>query len=883
TESRIHVLASASKSIYLDKIIDAAKSGASVAELIDSIVTEDISKEDAIDFINEMIEECLLITELEPRVTGTEYHTQVLTNIQQLRQASEFHRELENIINQLSILDKHGIGSPIEVYKPILSRIKEWGLNFDAGKLLQCDLYKPTEKALLSDVVTDELNKAINLLAKITPTPTTTNLLKFKEEFIKKYESEEISLLEALDPETGIGYPANEQGGSDNSPLLEGLFFRQTLLPQQPAWNPDWTGYLFGKLEESLKTKSREVEIKDIELEKIFRNKISDEKSLPDSAYTLCNVFSKSNFEIDRDNFLLFHAITSGPSAGNLLGRFCFVDKKIKEFVETTLCAEESIEPDKIFAEILHIPEARLGNILNRPTMRKYEISLLTRPSVEEDHTITLNDLMVSVRNNKVVLRSKKFEKEVIPRLTTAHNFSLNPIPHYHFLCDLQFQNIKAVLSWDWGFLNQFSYLPRVRYGKTILSKARWSLKIHNLTNDKNIQISDLQKKLISYFIENEIPDIVTISEGDNQLPINIRQEHCQKILAQELIKQESIFLHECLFNTENLIVQNGDSMLTNEIIVPWIKPRPKSSDTNGSALVTGIAGRVFTPGQKWQYIKIYCGVKSADTILTDYVKKFVEQLTAKKILEKFFFIRYADPDHHLRLRFLGSSALLEEITKFINNELQPLVELRLIWKIQADTYVREIERYGENNIEVSESLFFHDSLASLEILSMLDGDHGDKIRWQFAIKGVNDMLDSFGLNLNQKHDLMQKLAQGFASEFEAENSDVKKQLSNKFRAERENIEMMFNTITQEHEYYPVWQVFEKRKIKITECAEQIVIASGDSKLHSFDLLASYSHMFINRFMRSKQRIYELVIYDVIAQYFRSLIARAKSGIEKNR
>jgi thiopeptide-type bacteriocin biosynthesis protein len=41
-------------------------------------------------------------------------------------------------------------------------------------------------------------------------------------------------------------------------------------------------------------------------------------------------------------------------------------------------------------------------------------------------------------------------------------------------------------------------------------------------------------------------------------------------------------------------------------------------------------------------------------------------------------------------------------------------------------------------------------------------------------------------------------------------------------------------------------------------------------------LLVSYIHMMINRLFRSKQRLYEMVIYDMLEKYYTSMIAKLK-------
>src|SRR5262249_32256171 len=135
----------------------------------------------------------------------------------------------------------------------------------------------------------------------------------------------------------------------------------------------------------------------------------------------------------------------SGPSGARLLGRFCHADPELCKFVEQHVRAEEALEPDARFAEVVHLPEGRLGNILARPILRAYEIPYLGAASVPAERQIPVTDLRVSVVDGQIVLRSGRLGKRVIPRLTSAHNFHLSQ-GIYRFLCALQSQGAAGEL-----------------------------------------------------------------------------------------------------------------------------------------------------------------------------------------------------------------------------------------------------------------------------------------------------------------------------------------------------------------------------------------------------------------------------------------------------
>ena len=91
-----------------------------------------------------------------------------------------------------------------------------------------------------------------------------------------------------------------------------------------------------------------------------------------------------------------------GPSGANLLGRFCHGDPDLLAKVAEHLREEEALDPDAIFAEVVHLPEGRLGNVLLRPVLRRGEIPYLGRSGAAEDQQIPVTDLTLRLVGRQV-------------------------------------------------------------------------------------------------------------------------------------------------------------------------------------------------------------------------------------------------------------------------------------------------------------------------------------------------------------------------------------------------------------------------------------------------------------------------------------------------
>jgi thiopeptide-type bacteriocin biosynthesis protein len=572
-----------------------------------------------------------------------------------------------------------------------------------------------------------------------------------------------------------------------------------------------------------------------------------------------------------------------GPSGANLLGRFCHLHPDIEKFAQNILEEEEAHQKDAVFAEIIHLPESRIGNILMRPVLRKYEIPFLCGTTIDKEFQIPVNDLLVGIEANRVVLRTKSLNKEVIPRLTTAHNYSMTTLPVYQFLCDLQFQNIRSI-GWQWGVLETQPFLPRVSYGKFILSKARWVLTKEDIKDAGKKNDEESPNYFTGIKKLKNLPDYVLLSQGDNELLLHLDNIFCLKLLLTEINKNESVILTESLDAPENCWIKSPDGYHAAEFIFSFSKKVLEAAKLQVTMPEPGKEKniqRFFPVGSEWLFAKIYCGTKTAENILANIIKPFTEELLSQKLIDKYFFLRYHDTGHHIRIRFHNGKDpnFWKEIIHLLNERLQPLMSTQQVHNLQFETYHREVERYGFDTMHLSEDIFFHQSVSVLNFISLLEGDEGEKYRWQAGLKAIDLFLDAFCYSLEQKRTSIKNLDREFSKEFNIRSAEQKK-ISEQFNLHKNLLQpIMDNAWKENADLKHAISNFEIIHKDYKKCIEEILIAPSINRdIDNLNrLIPSYLHMFINRLFVSNQRKTELVIYNYLFRYYEARIAREKS------
>lgn len=850
---------------YLERLLNKAANGATICTLCEHITDADISVEEAREFILEIIDSQLLVSELEPTITGEEFFSLLINRLQQLEDTTTLHQTLVSI---QELLDTTTPG--IEKYLQTHRLVRELLPATNNKDLVQTDLFLSAMSNTISEHIIQEIQDQMHSLWKLSATSKHPDLLQFCKAFSERYEEQSVPLSIALDTETGIGYGVYNSHFAAHAPLLDDIVINNAKAPDNITWNK-MKNFRLNRYISCIQKQETEIELTDEDINDLATG---DTTPIPASFYMMGSIVSESASAIDNGNYLFDFASCGGPSAANLLARFCHGDTILKDKIKACLDEEAAGNPDVIFAEIIHLPEARTGNILMRPQLRDYEIVYLGNGSVPADQQLPITDLLVSVEQNNIILRSHKLNKRVIPRLSTAHNFSSGSLPVYKFLCDLQFQQLRYATGWQWDLPIETSFLPRVRYKKFILQKCSWTIrsKEHpSLSKSDGIRAHmDIFKAIRDKL---RLPRYVAITERDNELFIDLDNALCVHLLVDTLLKKEQITLQEVLQTPDKCWLTGQDGRFTNEVIIPF-KSTPQTL-TTGAHTQMQLPQRHFQPGSEWLYVKIYAGINTSEKILTTVIGPLIESLQERALIDKWFFIRYTDPEDHIRIRFHHTTnkafwkTVLEELHERINREM----DTTLIRKIQTDTYIREIERYGVGTMELSENIFYYDSEAVLGIINLLEGEAGEQYRWLLAIRGVDMLLEDLCYSLRAKTAFLKRLQVHFFREF-GSSPALQTQLNNSYRNHMRDIASFLDQ--QQDAVNGIEEAIALLEIRSSRIKQQVQNIPVDKR---DDLTSSYIHMFLNRMLSSNQRKHELVIYHFLSKYYDSKLAIEKQLI----
>jgi thiopeptide-type bacteriocin biosynthesis protein len=279
---------------------------------------------------------------------------------------------------------------------------------------------------------------------------------------------------------------------------------------------------------------------------------------------------------------------------------------------------------------------------------------------------------------------------------------------------------------------------------------------------------------------------------------------------------------------------------------------------------------RTFIPGSEWIYFKVYTGIKTAEKIINTELYDIVRELKKNDLIDKWFFIRYTDPSFHLRIRFLSKNKKdIGEIILIFNDKIKHLVESNLVWKVQLDTYNREIERYNEQFIDYAESIFYVDSDCQLSLIRSIEKYKNEQYRWMISLLLIDSYLSLFRFKIKEKKSFLLILDELHKKEF-GFNEFNAKSFNTMFRNNKSILESVMYAKVDDQNFNTMVKYVKDSSERMRPEIDKIYFKMKRGKMNLFPVLSSLIHMSLNRLFIEKNRTYELVLYDYMRRFYSS-------------
>jgi lantibiotic biosynthesis protein len=880
-DGRSHHLVAIDDSDALRESLDRARHGATRGALAEALVDRHVTTDEARAYVDELIASQILVPALDCPVTGDDSLGGLIATLRGFGGDAAADR-LAAAAAALDAIDAAPLGGAVDRYDEIARGLEPLGVPITAARLFQVDLVKPGGASTLDAAILGEIVRGIDVLHRLAPKPLDDPLARLRAAFAERYQQLEVPLFEVLDEESGIASALGDGQDRATSPLLDGIGFSDPR-KEVVAWTSRERG-LLRRVGDVLAAGGGELELTDDDLDELGAG---PPPPLPPAFAVMATLIgTPEGVAATRPDCRVLLRSVAGPSGAALLGRFCHADPHLLEVVRSHLRAEEATDPDAVFAEIVHLPEGRIGNILARPVLREYEIVYLGRSGAPIERQLPLDDLRLSLEGDRFVLRSARLGRRVVPRLTSAHNYLGRSIAVYRFLCLLQSDRYAGSVMWSWGPLGALPYLPRVVSGRLVLARARWLVGADEIDTLRAATGAARYDAVQQWRRTRRLPRWIVLADDDNTLVVDLENIVAIDSFVQMLNDRKAATLLEWYPGPDDLCAEGADGRFAHELVIPFTRDGLTASaeapgDGPQERAAVPATTRHALPGSPWIYAQLYSGHAAADRLIAAGLGPIGRALVAKGAADRWFFVRYFEPSPHLRWRLHATSRRAQTaIRQAVEKAAADLHARGLVHRLVFDTYEREIERYGGlDALEQAETLFWIDSEAVVDVLDTLaNASAAGDARWQSALLGVDSLLADLGLEVAARLTVVARAREQWGKRLHV-NADVRRDLARKFRSLEGDLAKVIERQFDSHAVLgEIASVFSDRSRRYQPViAGLMALAEGGRLAVPIETLAdSYVHMHLNRVFRAEPNLHEVVIYDFLVQLYTRRLARAR-------
>lgn len=622
--------------------------------------------------------------------------TEILTHLEDARQAVRDHDTAPTLAVRSRALDrtKAALDAVVPVDAPVSVDLR-----------LDSDLELPRSVAW-------QAQEVAAVLARLSPDREGAPVWRdYHRRFCERYgPGAVVTVGEVTDPDRGLGFPAGFHGSRLTPPPAEALSERDAVLLD---------------LAQRATVSGGEIVLDEAVLERLGAT--VPERVWPHTEVRV-RIHAPNRQALDAGDFDLLVA-GAARAAGTTTGRFlyllstadrealcdlyrCLPTLRQGALLAQLTCPSASARGDQV-SRTFPVLDTRLALGQNHPPTR---------------HMLTVDDLAVTADAHRLHLVTASGLRPVEPVVFSAIELTRAADPMMRFLAELPRARAAVPVPFDWGAAAHLPYLPRVRWHRCILAPARWRLDAHALP-DLRGPWQEWVGSLHRWRAAHRVPARVELAEHDRHLGLDLEVPAHVDLLRARLERHGQVLLREAPAD-QDLAWIGGRAhevvvTLTADQKPTQVRPRLGSAHPRAAEHLPG-----STAG--WCSVKLYGHPDHTIGLITGELPR----LTTTGTSLTWWFLRYRDPDPHLRLRVRVEGP--DQLTA-VHAWTRDLSDRGLVAAVVHDTYIPESGRFGPGAaMEAAEALFVADSRA---VAIQLAADPTDSGRRVWAAVSMTDFV----------------------------------------------------------------------------------------------------------------------------------------------
>ncbi|MGH3870173.1 MAG: thiopeptide-type bacteriocin biosynthesis protein [Pseudonocardiaceae bacterium] len=424
---------------------------------------------------------------------------------------------------------------------------------------------------------------------------------------------------------------------------------------------------------------------------------------------------------LQRGDFQLT-VVSASRAAGVLTGRFLgILEPDGRRELAAGLTTLPGSDLDTVCAQVSFPPlDPATAHVTRAVRTLPVLVSLAEHRDTSADPgVLTPQDLAVGCDSHRLYLAAPALGERLEAWGMHALNLRTHTPPLARFVTELSRALCAQVTAFDWGAAARLPFLPRLRFGRTVLACARWRLDAAALPA-RAAGWERWDAALAGWRTGRRLPRLVGLAEDDRMLPLNLEEAGHRVLLRDHLHTQGYAVLEEA--PAEKAAGWCGGR--AHELVVPlavsqppdWPRlPRPARERLVGRdhGHAPGTSGLLFA--------KLYGDVHRQDVILAERLPALLAQWGEEQPM--WWFLRFREGrDHYLRLRITlpGSGPeAFGEAARRVSTWAGDLRGRRLLREVAYATSYPETGRWGSGKaLAAAEAVFAADSRTVLTQLT---------------------------------------------------------------------------------------------------------------------------------------------------------------------